>query len=130
MNRMTSDNAWEMNMHQLALNQVYVGKDGWAQYREYPEQERGVCDLIRAAAETLGVELPILSDDDLSELLVDFLQYGEAEPEGVLAILYRALWAMAEVRARLSCYEDTGLEPDEIKTLINTSHFKLEEDAP
>ena len=67
MKRLTSGNTLEMNMRQLALNQVYVGKDGWARYVEGPECECSVCDLIRTASETLGVELPILSDEDLSD---------------------------------------------------------------
>ena len=115
MNRMTSDNTFEMNMTQRALNQVYIGKDGWAQYVEQPDQEYSVCDLIRSAAETLGVELPMLNDSDLSGLLADWLHYGAEEQEGVLAILYRALWAMAEVRGKLSRYEATGLEPEEVE---------------
>ena len=118
MKRLTLGNALEMNMRQLALNQVYVGKDGWARYVEGPECECSVCDLIRTASETLGVELPILSDEDLSGLMMDWLQYGAEEPEGVAAILYRALCAMAEVRDKLFRYEDTGLEPEEIMALI------------
>lgn len=115
MKRLTSDNTFEMNMHQLALNQVYVGKDGWVQYVEGPDRECSVCDLVRAVSETLGVELPMLSDEALSDLMLDWLQYGAEEPEGVVAILYRALCAMAEVRAQLFRYEDTGLEPEEIE---------------
>lgn len=118
MKRLTSGNTFEMNMRQLALNQVYVGKDGWARYVEGPECECSVCDLIRTASETLGVELPILSDEDLSDLMTDWLQYGAEEPEGVVAILDRALCAMAEVRDKLFRYEDTGLEPEEIMALI------------
>lgn len=114
MKRLTSDNTFEMNMLQLALNQVYIGKDGWAQYVEGPDREYSVCDLARAVSETLGVELPMLSDEALSDLLLDWLQYGAEEPEGVVAILYRALCAMAEVRAKLFRYEDTGLEPEEV----------------
>ncbi len=114
MKRMTSNNTWEMDAHQLALNQVRIRKDGLAQYVERPDQEYSVCDLIRSASETLGVELPILSDDALSGLLMEWLQYSTEEPEGILAILYRALWAMAEVRAKLSRYEDTGLGPEQI----------------
>lgn len=119
MKRLTSGNTFEMNMRQLALNQVYVGKDGWARYVEGPECECSVCDLIRTASETLSVELPILSDEDLSDLMTDWLQYGAEEPEGVVAILYRALCAMAEVRDKLFRYEDTGLEPEEIDELRN-----------
>ena len=116
MKRLTLDNTFEMNMHELALNQVYIGEDRWARYRNGPEDEVSACDLIRTAAGALDVELPMLNDGALSDLLVDWLQYGAEEPEGVLAILYRALWAMAELRDKLSHYEDTGLEPEEMLT--------------
>ena len=118
MNRMTSDNTFEMNMIQRALNQVHIGKDGWEQYVEQPDLEYSVCDLIRTSAETLGVEIPILGDEVLADLLVDWLQYGVEEPEGILAILYRALCAMAALRAKLYRYEDTGLEPEQVMEQI------------
>ncbi|MDE6259898.1 MAG: ParB N-terminal domain-containing protein [Oscillospiraceae bacterium] len=57
------------------------------------------------------------SDEELSDFLADWLYYGVDEVEGVLGILYRALWAMAEIRARLSRYEDTGLMPDDVERL-------------
>lgn len=116
MKRLTTDNAFEMDMVQLAFNQVYI-KDGWTWYRNGPDDEFSVCDLIRSAAETLGAEPPPLNDEELSDLLTDWLYYGVDEVEGVLGILYRALWAMAEIRARLSRYEDTGLTPEEITDL-------------
>ena len=110
MKRLTSDNVFEMSMTELALNQVFV-EDGWAWYRKAPEDECSVCDLIRgAAAKGLyleDIELdPNLTDEELGDVMLDWLQFGEKEPEGVLAILYRALWAMAEVRERLKLYED------------------------
>lgn len=118
MERLTSDNVHEMSMTELALNQVFV-KDGWAWYRKAPEDECSVCDLIRSAA-AKGMDLEDieldqnLTDDELGDIMLDWLQFGEAEPEGILAILYRALWAMAELRERLNQYEDTGLTPEEI----------------
>ena len=110
MKRLTSDNVFEMNMTELALNQVFV-EDGWAWYRKALEDECSVCDLIRgAAAKGLwqdDIDLdPNLTDEELGDVMLDWLQFGEEEPEGVLAILYRALWAMAEVRERLKLYED------------------------
>ena len=110
MKRLTSDNAFEMNMTELALNQVFV-RDGWVWYRKSPEDECSVCDLIRsAAAKGLwqeNIELnPNLTDAELGDIMLDWLQFGEQEPEGVLAIPCRALWAMAEVRERLKLYED------------------------
>lgn len=116
MKRLTSDNVFEMSMTELALNQVFV-RDGWAWYRKGPEDECSVCDLIRsAAAEGLwqdNIELdPNLTDEELGDVMLDWLQFGEKEPEGVLAILYRALWAMAEVRERLKIYEDICFAED------------------
>lgn len=110
MKRLTSDNTFEMSMTELALNQVFV-EDGWAWYRKAPEDECSVCDLIRGAA-AKGLDLedieldPNLTDEELGDVMLDWLQFGVEEPEGVLAILYRALWAMAELRERLKLYED------------------------
>lgn len=126
MKRLTSDNVSEMDVRQLALNQVYIGPDRWVQYVEGPDRECSVCDLIRTASEALDVELPILSDENLFDLMADWLQYGAEEPEGVVAILYRALCAMAEVRDKLSRYEDTGLEPEEVKTAIDNAAKEFE----
>ena len=116
MKRLTSDNVFEMSMTELALNQVFV-QDGWAWYRKGPEDECSVCDLIRrAAAKGLwqeNIELdPNLTDEELGDVMLDWLPGGEQEPEGVLAILYRALWAMAELRERLKLYEDICFAED------------------
>ena len=116
MKRLTSDNVFEMSMTELALNQVFV-QDGWAWYRKGPEDECSVCDLIRGAAakglDLENIELdPNLTDEELGGVMLDWLQFGEQEPEGVLAILYRALWAMAELRERLKLYEDICFAED------------------
>lgn len=122
MERLTKDNVFEMDMTELALNQVFV-RDGCAWYRKGPEDECSVCDLIRNVAangmrqDDIGLD-PSLTDENLGDIMLDWLQFGEKEPEGALAILYRALWAMAELRERLKKYEDTGLEPEEIKEWI------------
>ena len=49
MKRLTSNNVHEMNMTELALNQVSV-ENGWAWYIKAPEDTCSVCDLIRSAA--------------------------------------------------------------------------------
>lgn len=91
MKRLTSNNTFEMNMTELALNQVSV-ENGWTWFTKAPE------DLI--------------TDETLGDILLDWLQFGEKEPEGILAILYRALWAMGEVRERLKLYEDICFDAD------------------
>ncbi len=116
MKRLTSNNVHEMNMTELALNQVSV-ENGWAWYTRAPEDTCSVCDLIRSAAAT-GLKLedieldPNLTDEELGDVMLDWLQFGEKEPEGILAILYRALWAMAELRERLKLYEDICFATD------------------
>ncbi len=116
MKRLTSNNPFEMNMTELALNQAFVEKS-WAWYTKAPGDDCSVCDLIRSAA-TKGLKLedikldPNLTDEELGEVMLDWLQFGETEPEGILAILYRALWAMAELRARLKLYEDICFSAD------------------
>lgn len=114
MKRLTSNNVHEMNMTELALNQVSV-ENGWAWYIKAPEDTCSVCDLIRsAAAKGLeDIELdPNLTDEELGDVMLDWLQFGETEPEGILSILYRALWAMAELRERLKLYEDICFAAD------------------
>ncbi len=113
MKRLTMKDVHAMNMTELALNQVSV-ENGQAWYLlKPPEDACRIEDLIRKAAGTLDVELEAgMTDEDLGEVMLDWLQFGEKEPEGVLAILYRALWAMAEVRERLKLYEDICFSAD------------------
>lgn len=119
MKRLTLKNAFEMNMTELALNQVFV-QDNQAWYLKEPENECSICDLVRGAAKTLDIALEQkLTDEELGDIMLDWGQFGETEPEGILAILYRALWAMAEVRERLRSYEDIffGADGTELITL-------------
>lgn len=124
MKRLTLNDVHAMNMTEMALNQVSV-RDRWAWYLlDPPEGECSVCDLIRSAATTgLKLEgddlsLSLMTDEELGDVMLDWLQFGEKEPEGILAILYRALWAMAELRERLKLYEDIcfGLDGTELLT--------------
>lgn len=98
-----------------ALNLFYI-KDfetwvrGGGDGPDYPDIR--LYDFIRKAAKILLPDLDFPMDDDgvdyaMSELLLD----GPDEPTGLLALLYTAAWAYAELRGRLMQYEDTGLEP-------------------
>ena len=98
-----------------ALNLFYV-KDhetwvrGGGDGPDYPDIR--LYDFIRKAAKILLPDLDFPTDDDgvdyaMGELLLD----GPNEPTGLLALLYTAAWAYAELRGRLMQYEDTGLEP-------------------
>ena len=109
MKRLTMKDVHAMNMTELALNQVFV-RDARVWYQKGPEDECSVCDLILYAVKSLEV-LPFplyddATDQEVDDVMQSWLQFGEKQPEGILAILYRALWAMAEVRERLKLYED------------------------
>lgn len=133
MKRLTTD--CPDNNLDAALNLFYA-KDGETWVRgggdgpDYPDIR--LCDFIRKAAKILLPDLDFPMDDDgvdyaMGELLLD----GPDEPTGLLALLYTAAWAYAELRGRLMQYEDTGLTPEEIKELLHDTtgplHHKLGE---
>lgn len=105
-----------------ALNLFYI-KDSETWVRgggdgpDYPDIR--LYDFIRKAAKILLPDLDYPMDDDgvdyaMGELLLD----GPDEPTGLLALLYTAAWSYAELRGRLMQYEDTGLMPEEVSTLV------------
>lgn len=105
-----------------ALNMFYI-KDfetwvrGGGDGPDYPDIR--LYDFIRKAAKILLPDLDFPTDDDgvdyaMGELLLD----GPDEPTGLLALLYTAAWSYAELRGRLMQYEDTGLTPEEVSTLV------------
>ena len=96
----------EMSMLELAYNSCYA-KDGKARYRDYDT------DIdARELATTLykkyaDIEIPSTAPDELfDDWMLDDLQKGMDSIEGVLALLYRNLWAMADLRETLKAYED------------------------
>lgn len=113
MKRLTTN--YPDNNLDAALNLFYI-KDfetwvrGGGDGPDYPDIR--LYDFIRKAAKILLPDLDFPMDDDgvdcaMGELLLD----GPDEPTGLLALLYTAAWAYAELRGRLMQYEDTGLEP-------------------
>lgn len=45
-------------------------------------------------------------DEDFDDFMMDALQYGTDDILGLIAVFYRNLWAMADLRGRLKEYED------------------------
>lgn len=77
MKRLTMKDVHAMNMTELALNQVFV-QNGWAWYIKAPEDECGVCGLIRDAAmaevrERLKLYEDICFAEDGTELLTPWV---------------------------------------------------------
>lgn len=106
--------ASDMNMVELAHNCCYV-KDRNARYRDF-EMDMDARDFARNLMTTLtGDDLP--TDDDFDEEIMENLQYDPFESvTGLIALFYRNLWAMADLRETLKSYEDAK---DKIESRIN-----------
>lgn len=107
--------ASDMNMVELAHNCCYV-KDRNARYRD-SEMDMDARDFARNLMTTLtGDDLPT-DDDDFDEEIMENLQYDPFESvTGLIALFYRNLWAMADLRETLKSYEDAK---DKIESRIN-----------
>lgn len=111
--RKICDETENMAMWELAHNLAFV-KDGEAWYRDF-ERELPARDLVReiyrkhAGKENLTEGVEELYDETLDETLMDNLQYGTDDWDGIIALLYTALWGAAELREWLKTYETTGL---------------------
>lgn len=95
-----------------ALNLFYA-KDGEAWVlRGGPEPAYADVTLFNFIRSTilnvLGCKCSILDldNEELGYVLYDWLFYGNSTVEGLIATLYTAAWAFAELRARLKMYED------------------------
>lgn len=108
MKRLTTDKP-EGNVENL-LNLFYI-KDQWTWVRGYGsangDEDISLSDLVRMMTKAIvpDAELP-KSDDDLSFVMPEWLMFEPDSPEGIIALLYNAGWAFAELRQRLAYYED------------------------
>lgn len=106
MERLTSNrNVSDMSMVELAHNSCYRGKDGWARYRDY-DMDIDARELARHLQIHADVDDAFEDDGDFEESMIENLQYGLDDAEGLIATFYRNLWAMADLRERLKYYED------------------------
>ena len=109
MERLTSNKpVEEMSMVELAHNGCYM-KDGYAWYRDF-DTDIDARELTRDLMINQNLwEIDsdeVLSDEIFDETMMDNLQYGSKEVEGLIALFYRNLWAMADLHTRLKEYED------------------------
>lgn len=126
MKRLTTDEPKD-NI-QAALNLFYI-KDhetwvrGGGPGPEYPDVS--LFDYTREIIKTHIPDVELPSDnDDFSMMMAEWLLDGPENAEGVVAMLYTAAWAFAELRHRLAAYEDTGLEPKEIKNALDANDIR------
>ena len=93
-----------------AMNLFYV-KDGWTWVRgggpapDYADVS--LCDYIRLIAKEHGLDMAEGDDDAISMEMAELLFDGTSTIDGIVATLYTAAWAFAELREKLKGYEAT-----------------------
>lgn len=102
----TNKKATDMGMTELALNCCYIAEDGTGRYRDY-EMDMNQRDFARNLMTTLaGEDLP-LEEESFDEEMMDNLMIDPfADVRGLIALFYRNMWTMAELREALKRYED------------------------
>lgn len=96
----------DMGMWELSHNFAFI-KDGEVWYRDF-EREISALDLMREIIDkhSDADRISGLSNQELNDIIMDDLQYGTGDLDGVFAMLYMALCGMAEVRDWLKQYVD------------------------
>lgn len=110
---------------ETALNLFYIkDHETWVRgYGPAPEYaDVSLFDLTRDIVKTHIPEAELPEDDDaLSNMMPEWLMDGIDSAEGIVALLYTAAWAYAELRHKLMRYEDTGLTPEEIRNALDVN---------
>lgn len=101
----TNKDASEMGMLELAHNCCYV-KDALARYRDFKTDEDARVLTRQLLKKYADGDDAFTCDEDFDEEMFELLQYGTDNIEGLIALFYRNLWAMAELRETLKAYED------------------------
>ena len=106
----------EMSMFELAHNACYT-KHGKARYRDY-NLDIDARELTRRLLKDYAEgDDSFIDDNDFDDWMMDYLQDGIDGINGLIALFYRNLWAMADLRERLKEYEDTGIMPEQIREI-------------
>lgn len=101
-NKQTSD----MNMIELAYNSCYADEKCKARYRDY-ELDIDSRELVKNLVKDMCDEdLSDISDEEFDDYMGEMLSVEVDSQIGLLALFYRNLWAMADLREKLKEYED------------------------
>lgn len=102
----TNKNVSEMGMLELALNCCYITQDGNTRYRDY-EKDIDARHFTRVITENFAKDVLPLKDESFDEEMMENLMYDPlTDINGLIAVFYRNMWAMAELREKLKRYED------------------------
>lgn len=107
MERLTSNKpASDMNIFELAYNSCYTDEKRKARYRDY-ELDINSRELVRNLVKDMcNADSSDMSDEEFDEYMAEMLSVEMDSQIGLLALFYRNLWAMADLRERLKGYED------------------------
>ncbi len=122
--RLTTDKPTkEMSMYELAHNSCYTDKDGNTRYRDFDTDVDARVLARELLKQYADGDDAFTDDDNFDDEIMELLQYGTRTIEGLIALFYRNLWAMADLRETLKRYEDLGtveeLEQAKIKQIPN-----------
>lgn len=102
----TNKKVSEMGMVELAHNCSYVDAERNTRYRDF-EMEMDARDFARNLMVTLTKDELPLDKTEFDEEILDNLTIDPfSDVRGLIAVFYRNLWAMADLREKLKCYED------------------------
>lgn len=108
--RLTTDKpASEMGMFELAHNSCYMGEDGAARYRDF-DIDIDAREFAKNLMRSYGMEMDVKNDDEFDDEMMELLACSVHDIEGLIALFYRNLWAMADLRETLKRYEDLAEE--------------------
>lgn len=102
----TNKEVTDMSMLELAHNCSYVDAERNTRYRDF-EMEMDARDFARNLMVTLTKDELPLDKTEFDEEILDNLTIDPfSDVRGLIAVFYRNLWAMADLREKLKCYED------------------------
>ena len=127
--RLTTDSP--KNNVEMALNLFFVkDKEVWVRGYGKDGADISLFDLLRDLTRwnCPYVDLDI-SDDSFSMMMAEWLWEDVESFEHVLALLYQAAWACAELREHLKQFEDTGLSPEKVSWMKEVVEAAFDNDT-
>lgn len=119
----TNKSVADMSMIELAHNSCYADDERNARYRDYNLDVDSRWLVRNLAKDICGEDFKDLSDEEVDDYMDSILSVGIKSTIELLALFYRNLWAMTDLREKLKYYEDA----EEQGLLLR---LPISEDAP
>lgn len=131
MKRLTSSKPTsDMNVLELAYNSCYADKNHNARYRDYEldiDSRKLVRDLVK---DMCNEDLSDMSDEEFDDYMGEMLAVEVDSQIGLLALFYRNLWAMADLREKLKYYEDLEEQGRLLKLPCDKVYYIVDKNNP